>query len=105
MSVKVLLCCGAGMSSGFLATSAEKAAMDMGLDYEVTAKSQSVAMEEMPDYDVLLLGPHFRAALSEFKEAAEDMGAQTKIAVIPQEIYGKIDGTALINFAKEVLNS
>lgn len=103
MSKHILLCCGAGMSSGFLASSAEKAAMDQGLDWDVTAKSQSVAMEEMPDYDLLLLGPHFRAAEPEFKEAAEDMGADTAIAVIPQEIYGKVDGKKLIEFAKQFI--
>ena len=60
---RVLLCCGAGMSSGFLATATE-----LGLDWYVTAKSQSVAIDEMPDYDICLLGPHFRAHLDEFKE-------------------------------------
>lgn len=103
MSKNILLCCGAGMSSGFLATSTEKAAMAEGLDWNVTAKSQSVAMEEMPDYDLLLLGPHFKAALPEFEEAAKDMGCETKIAVIPQEIYGSVDGKALIEFSKKIL--
>lgn len=51
------------MSSGFLATATE-----LGLDWYVTAKSQSVAIDEIPDYDICLLGPHFRAHLDEFKE-------------------------------------
>jgi PTS system cellobiose-specific IIB component len=104
MSVEVLLCCGAGMSSGFLATATEKAAMAEGLDWDVTAKSQSVAMDEMPDYDILLLGPHFKAALPEFEEAAQDMGCKCKIAVIPQEIYGNVDGKAMVKFAKDILS-
>lgn len=91
------------MSSGFLATSAEKYALSIGLDWDVTAKSQSVAMEEMPDYDILLLGPHFRSALEEFKEAAQDMDCDTVIAVIPEEIYGHVDGKGLIEFARSLV--
>lgn len=104
MAVNVLLCCGAGMSSGFLATSAEKAAMDEGLDWKVTAKSQSVALEEMPDYDIVLLGPHFANSLDEFEEVREDIGCDTKIAVIPREIYGNVDGKQLVDFARTVLD-
>lgn len=99
----ILLCCGAGMSSGFLASATERAAMEQGLDYHVTAVSQSVALEQMPDYDAVLLGPHFANSVDEFEEVKEDMGCDTKIAVIPREIYGGVNGFALLAFAREVL--
>ena len=44
---RILLCCGAGMSSGFLATATAKAAIEKGYNWYVTAKSQSVAIDEM----------------------------------------------------------
>lgn len=91
------------MSSGFLATATAKAATEIGLDWYVTAKSQSVAIDEMPDYDICLLGPHFRSHLDEFKEAREELESDVSIAVIPEEIYGKIDGKALCEFACSVL--
>lgn len=100
---RVLLCCGAGMSSGFLATATAKAAAAKGFDWYVTAKSQSVAIDEMPDYDCCLLGPHFESHLEEFLEAAKEMDTDVAIAVIPQEIYGNVDGESLCNFAIEVL--
>ncbi len=103
MERNILLCCGAGMSSGFLATSTEKAAIAAGLDYNVSAKSQSVALEEMPDYDAVLLGPHFANSVEEFEEVREDTDCDTVIAVIPREIYGNVDGTALLEFIKEQL--
>lgn len=103
MERNILLCCGAGMSSGFLATSTEKAAIEAGLDYNVSAKSQSVALEEMPDYDAVLLGPHFANSVDEFEEVREDTGCDTVIAVIPREIYGNVDGKALLEFIKETL--
>lgn len=104
MNKKILLCCGAGMSSGFLASAATKSAMSQGLDYDITAKSQSVALDELPDYDLLLLGPHFQAHLDEFKETARDMDCDTPIAVIPKEIYGNVDGASLVAFARKFLN-
>ncbi|MBQ9327089.1 MAG: PTS sugar transporter subunit IIB [Solobacterium sp.] len=100
---RILLCCGAGMSSGFLATSTAKAAKELGYDWYVTAKSQSVAIDEMPDYDACLLGPHYESHLQEFKDAAEEMDSDVAIAVIPQKVYGNIDGKALVEFALQVL--
>ena len=100
---RILLCCGAGMSSGFLATATAKAAIEKGYHWYVTAKSQSVAIDEMPDYDCCLLGPHFESHLAEFKEAAKEMDSDVAIAVIPQTVYGNLDGNALCDFAVKTL--
>lgn len=100
---RILLCCGAGMSSGFLATSTAKAAREKGYDWYVTAKSASVAIDEMPDYDCCLLGPHYHSRLNEFQEAAKEMDSDVAIDVIPQDIYGDIDGAGLCEFAIEVM--
>ena len=100
---RILLCCGAGMSSGFMATATAKAAREKGLNWYVTAKSQSVAIDEMPDYDACLLGPHYESQLNEFKEAAKEMDSDVSIAVIPQEVYGNLDGNALVEFTLEIL--
>ena len=37
--IQVLLCCGAGLSSGFLAQGARKVAKKKGLDIKIEAKS------------------------------------------------------------------
>ena len=100
---RILLCCGAGMSSGFMATATAKTAKAKGYDWYVTAKSQSVAIDEMPDYDACLLGPHYESQLGEFKEAAKEMESDVAIAVIPQEIYGNLDGAALVDFTLDIL--
>ena len=39
---RVLLCCGAGMSSGFLATATAKPAMAKGYKWDVMAKNLSI---------------------------------------------------------------
>ena len=39
----------------------------------------------------------------EFEEVRDDQGCDTKIAVIPREIYGNVDGKSLLEFAKTIL--
>ena len=65
---KILLCCGAGMSSGFLAQAAQKAANTKAPGTKVAAKSQSLVEDVIEDYDLLLIGPHFASHKDEFDE-------------------------------------
>lgn len=97
----ILLCCGAGMSSGFLAQGAQRAADAKGYDLEISAKSQSVVEDIIEDYEVLLLGPHYVSHLEEFKEMAEPYGIP--VAVIPQQVYGTLDGDSLVELAMQLL--
>ena len=97
----ILLCCGAGMSSGFLAQRAQKAADNMHADINVDAKSQSIVEDVIEDYQLLLLGPHYESHLDEFKEMAKLY--DVPVLVIPQNIYGSLDGEALIDFALKTL--
>ena len=46
-TIRVLLCCGAGFSSGFLAQKARQAAKKKKLDMTVEARSESVVSEIM----------------------------------------------------------
>lgn len=97
----ILLCCGAGMSSGFLANSAQKAANKKNTGMTIVAKSQSVVEDIIEDYVLLLLGPHYKSHLNEFEEMAAPFGIP--VAVIPQEIYGSLDGDGLVEFALKQL--
>ena len=60
-TIRVLLCCGAGFSSGFLAQKARQAAKKKKLDMTVEARSESVVSEYMDKMDVLLVGPTMQA--------------------------------------------
>ena len=86
---KILLCCGAGMSSGFLAQAAQKAANTKAPGTKVAAKSQSLVEDVASHKD-------------EFDELAGQYGIP--VEVIPQSVYGSLDGNGLIDFALDVLN-
>lgn len=90
------------MSSGFLAQRAQKAADVKYPGMTVAAKSQSVVEDILEEYDILLLGPHYESHLEEFEEMAEPLGIP--VAVIPQDIYGALDGEGLVDFAMEKRN-
>lgn len=70
-NLKVMLCCGAGMSSGFLASNARKVAKKQKLAVSIEARSQSEVAEYLSSIDVLLLGPHYAVDLDKFQDLAK----------------------------------
>lgn len=99
-TIRVLLCCGAGFSSGFLAQKSRQAAKKKKIDMTVEARSESVVSEYMDKMDVLLIGPHYASALPKLKEECAPHGI--KVAMIPAEIYSSLDGAALVDLALQI---
>lgn len=99
-TIRVLLCCGAGFSSGFLAQKARQAAKKKKLDMTIEARSESVVSEYMDKMDVLLIGPHYASALPKLKEECEPHGI--KVEMIPTEIYSTLDGVGLVDLAAQI---
>lgn len=96
-TVRILLCCGAGFSSGLLAQQSRKYVKKEKIDATVDARSESQVQGYLDKIDVLLLGPHYANELDSFESLANPYGV--KVAVIPEKIYGSIDGAALVMFA------
>jgi len=99
--IKVLLCCGAGMSSGFLASNARKIAKKQKLPISVEARSSSEAAEFLSSIDILLLGPHYATELDKFKALAAPY--QVPVQLIPQDIYAMLDGERLLKLVTDTL--
>ena len=91
------LTCGAGASSGFMAAAARKAAKKLGVDVEVKAKSETEVASLLPETDLLLVAPHLKYMIDEVKELCETNNV--KYDIIPQRVYGSLDGKGLIEFA------
>lgn len=98
-NLKIMLCCGAGMSSGFLASNARKVAKKKKLSVSIEARSHSEVREHLSHIDVLMLGPHYATELERFQTLAEPY--HVKVIVIPQDIYAQLDGARLIDLAIE----
>lgn len=98
---KVLLTCGAGASSGFMAQKMRQAAKKKGLEYEIKAVSESELNDYMANYQILLIGPHLKYKLDALTEEAAKYNLPVK--VIDEDIYGTLNGEALLEQVDEIL--
>lgn len=66
----VLLVCGSGASSGFMAANIRKAVKARGLDMKVAAKSESAVEDCVDEIDCVMAGPISRAPSATSKRSA-----------------------------------
>jgi cellobiose PTS system EIIB component len=97
----ILLVCGGGASSGFMAQNIRKAAKKRNIELNVIARSESEVDDYLNEMNVLLIGPHL-------KYMEEDLQAKVAphnipAAVIPQTIYGLLDGNKGLDLILELL--
>lgn len=97
----ILLACGSGASSGFMASSMRKEAKKRGLNIKIQAVSDSEIEEYTKDIDILLIGPHISYLEEDLSNLAAEKGFPLK--VIPQTIYGRLDGKGALDLALEIL--
>lgn len=97
---KILLCCGAGMSSGFLASNARKYIKKNKLPISIEARSISEAADFLSSVQVLLLGPHYAVDLEKYKALAAPYGVH--VSVIPADVYSSLDGERIVTLALKI---
>lgn len=98
---QILLVCGTGASSGFMARNIRQAVKARGLDYDVKARSDSVLEDYIEDISLLLVGPHLDYMLKDLEEIVEPYNVPVRI--IPKEAYGSLDGEAVADLITEIL--
>ena len=81
----VLIVCGAGASSTFLASRMRAIAAARGLDMVVSAASDSELRTRLHGTTVLLVGPHLEAAFPALREEAAVFGVPA--ALLPQTAF------------------
>lgn len=100
-NLKIMLCCGAGMSSGFLASSARKYAKKAKLPVSVEARSHTEVADYLSSINILMLGPHYAVELANYQALAKPYGIP--VILIPQDIYAQLDGARLIELAQKTV--
>lgn len=101
--LRVLLICGAGMSSGFLAQKTRKAAKKAEIKITIEARSESDVEQYLGKVNMVLIGPHYKRVLNEVKDLYGPYN--TPVALIPQEIYGGLDGEGLLKLIMNKLKN
>ena len=88
--LRVLLVCGSGASSGFMAANMRKAASKMGLNLSIKARSESEIESYIDEIDALMVGPHLAYILDEIEEYTH--GNDVKVILMKAEYYSTLDG-------------
>ena len=74
----ILLVCGTGASSGFMAKNIRQAAKARNIEIGVKARSDSVVEDYIEDIDLLLVGPHLSYMLQDLGAAVTVAGAECR---------------------------
>ena len=95
--MRILVVCGAGASSTFVAMWVRKAAAARGLDVVASASSETELDELAADNDVVLIGPHLADRFDDLAERVRARGASA--VLVPEHIITTRDGDAALDLA------
>lgn len=95
--IQILLACGVGASTGFMAANMRKVAKKKGVEVKVNAVSKSQVMEYADKIDILLLGPHFASEVPKYAEELKNN--HVKVTSIDPDAYAALDGEKILNDA------
>lgn len=98
---KILLCCGSGASSGFMAKNANTAAKVRNLNFSIKARSESEVEDYLDDIDLVMVGPHFKHRYEAIKEIASEYNVP--VVLIDGNVYGALNGDGLVDQIIEIL--
>ena len=88
--LNVLLVCGSGASSGFMAPNMRRAAVARGVEMDIKARSESEIENYVDEIDALMVGPHLAYILDEVEEYIGDN--DVKVILMKPEYYSTLDG-------------
>ncbi|NLU11118.1 MAG: PTS sugar transporter subunit IIB [Tepidanaerobacter acetatoxydans] len=99
----VLIICGGGASSGFLAQKIKKAAKEKGILLNVKARSEAEVGDYIDNIDVLLFGPHLKYMEEDLTKIGKEYGVP--VAMIDQTTYGSLDGDKALEMILSLLKN
>lgn len=92
--LNVLLVCGSGASSGFMASNIRKAAAERHLDITIKARGESEIQNYIDEIDALMVGPHLAYIMDEIDEYTH--GSDVKVILMKPDYYATLDGNAAL---------
>jgi PTS system cellobiose-specific IIB component len=101
--LNVLLVCGSGASSGFMAANIRKAAKKRNLNMDIKARGEAEIENYIQDIDALLVGPHLAYIVDEIEELTKDV--HVKVLLMKPSYYSTLDGEAALDDLLRELNS
>ena len=97
----ILLVCGAGASSSFMAAKMRVAARKRDLDITITARSESELSNFAGEIDVIMLGPHLSTYYESLKERYQE---EACVILMKGSYYSSLDGDSALDHLLEELD-
>ena len=95
--MEILIVCGGGASSSFIAQNVQKEGTARGMDVNVEAISETELEDYAPDKDVVLAGPHLKYIEENLVEITNEYNVP--FAFISDADYAKMNGSAILDQA------
>ena len=104
--MRILVVCGAGASSTFVAQRLRTAAAAAGLDWDADAGVESTV--SLGGHDLVLVGPHLRERPGAIRPLTRAPGAvrgltRAPVAVLPDDVFADRDGGRTLLLAQSTL--
>lgn len=99
--MRILVVCGAGASSTFVAQRVRHAAHAAGLAYSASAGTEQSLPIDLDAADVVLVGPHLAHALDRIEREAAPRG--TTVVLLPLDIFTDLDGTRTLALVRDAV--
>ncbi|MCW3493720.1 PTS sugar transporter subunit IIB [Microbacterium sp. SSM24] len=99
--MRILVVCGAGASSTFVAQRVRHAAHDQGLAYTAFAGTEQSLPIDLDAADVVLVGPHLVHALERIERDAAARG--TTVVLLPPDVFADKDGTRTLALVRDAV--
>ena len=97
-SKRILVVCGAGASSTFVAQRLQRAATDAGLAWQTAAGTEQTIGADTAD--AILVGPHLADRLASISAAVD-----CPVLALPDDIFTDRDGTRTLAFVQSALTA
>ena len=89
--MRILVVCGAGASSTFVAQRVRHAAQAAGRPISAVAGTEQSLPIDLDATDVVLVGPHLRHALERIRREAAHR--DTTVILLPDDVFTDLDGS------------
>jgi cellobiose PTS system EIIB component len=92
--MRILVACGAGASSTFVAQRINRAARAKNLAHTATATNESALAERLESSDLVLLGPHLADRFEQIQRLAAPHGVG--VILLDANVFADLDGTSTL---------
>lgn len=99
--MRILVVCGAGASSTFVAQRIRHAAQAAGREFSAVAGTEQSLPIDLDAADVVLVGPHLQHALERIRREAEPR--ETRVVLLPPDIFTDLDGSRTLALVEAAL--